>query len=207
MESRLRPEDPQAYYWGSVAPDIRYLAGISRNQTHITTEKICEYMVQYPNLRSFLQGYLVHCLTDQIDLASILYHCFPLNLLKGKLSPKHLVVLLEFFYLENVTLNKKLSGRYNAVLEEMGVNETHVQTFVQVVTKYLSSPSLVTGISLVQQLGILDDSRIEEYFAAAERFQKSWIQKNLLFLSLRIGKISEQITSSVIAMLPSMQSL
>ena len=154
-------------------------------------------MVQHPNLRAFLQGYLVHCLTDEIDLESMLYRRFPFNLLKGKLSSKQVAALLELFYLESVTLEKKLSGGYNVILQDLGIDEAHVETFVQAATQYLSSPSLASGISLAQQLGMLDDNRVAQYLTAAEQFQKRWIQKKVLLFSLRAGKISKQIVASV----------
>ena len=197
LEARLRPEDSAAYYWGAVAPDVRYLAGMRRNQTHLPPEKIGQYMLQYPHLKAFLQGYLIHCLTDEIDLTAILYRRFPFSLLKGKLSARQVAVLFELFYLENVTLNKTLSGGYNAVLAEMGISETQAETFVQAVTQYLSSPSFVAAISLAQQLGMLDDRRIDRYLAEAEQFQKSRIQKNCLFFCIRTGKMSRQIVAAV----------
>ncbi len=197
LETYLRPEDPQAYYWGAVAPDIRYLADMPRQQTHVPSAVIGEYMVQHPNLKAFLQGYLVHCLTDEIDLEAIFYRRFPLNFLKGRLSSRQITVLLELFYLQSVTLKKTLLSDYNLVLAELGIEEAQSARFGLVVTRYLSSPSLDSGISLAQELGMLSDSRIDTYLAAADQFQKSRVQKYGLFFSLRTSKIHEQIVASV----------
>lgn len=197
LEADLKPGIPPAYYWGAVAPDIRYLAGIRRNQTHIPASKICAYMEQYPNLRAFLQGYLVHCLTDEVDLETMLYRQFPLNLLKGKLTARQIVVLLELFYLENVTLEKKVSGDHNAVLAELGIDKAVVETAAQAITRYLSSPSWVSSVSLAQELGMLGDSRIDKYLTAAEQFQTRRIWKKLLFLGLHRVKITDQVVAAV----------
>ena len=61
LATYIQPENPSEYYWGAVAPDIRYLiAGMPRSQTHISAERILSYRVQYPALRDFVKGYLVH---------------------------------------------------------------------------------------------------------------------------------------------------
>jgi hypothetical protein len=69
LEPSLQPENRKTYYWGAVAPDIRYLANMRREQTHLGLERINELKSYYPHLRSFLSGYQVHILTDQIDVS------------------------------------------------------------------------------------------------------------------------------------------
>ena len=84
LAETIRPENPQAYYWGAVAPDIRYLVdGMPRRTTHIPVEKITAYMLSYPEQKPFLQGYLVHCLSDTLNIAGIIHRKFPFRRQKG----------------------------------------------------------------------------------------------------------------------------
>ena len=53
VETLVHPENTQDYYWGAVAPDIRYLAAMQRWQTHIPSERIVSLISQYPDLKSF----------------------------------------------------------------------------------------------------------------------------------------------------------
>lgn len=71
LEALVNPKDVQEYYWGAIAPDIRYLAAMQRQQTHIPSQRIVDFISQYPHLKSFLQGYLVHCIIDEIELDQI----------------------------------------------------------------------------------------------------------------------------------------
>ena len=123
LEKTIGPDNLQEYYWGAVAPDIRYLVtGMARSETHIPVEKILDYQVQHPQLKAFLQGYLVHCLSDELDLPLIIQKKFPFNLQKKKLTPQHCSVILEFYNIERVKpIQYKLSGRDNLVLSELGI--------------------------------------------------------------------------------------
>ena len=60
LEALIKPDTVQDYYWSAVAPDIRYLANMRREHTHLDQDRIRELMVCYPHLRSFLSGYQVH---------------------------------------------------------------------------------------------------------------------------------------------------
>jgi hypothetical protein len=47
----VRPQDESEYYWGSIIPDIRYLAEMPRAQTHIDEQRIGEFTALYPQLK------------------------------------------------------------------------------------------------------------------------------------------------------------
>ncbi len=49
----IKPVCLEAYYLGSIIPDVRYLAGMRRDQTHISQAQIREYLISYPNLDFF----------------------------------------------------------------------------------------------------------------------------------------------------------
>ncbi|MBE9523482.1 MAG: hypothetical protein IMY76_00180 [Chloroflexi bacterium] len=206
LESYIKPDHAQEYYWGAVAPDIRYLVtGMLRSQTHISSEKILGYVVQYPELEDFLKGYLVHCLMDQLDCSQIIQHKFPFNLQKNELSAQQCAVILEFFNILRVKpVNKSLSGANNAVLRELGISDHYAAKFSQEINKYITSPSLLSSVALFKNLGFVGNGSIEKYRAVAQQFQSNWLRKNLIMFGLQIGEINREITTSVKSMLPMM---
>ena len=198
LEAIVNPENLQEYYWGAIAPDIRYLSAMQRQQTHISSQKIIEFISEYPHLKSFLQGYWVHCLSDEIELGQVFFLHFPFSIFKNKMSRQQLAVILELFYFENEKVDKQISGTYNQVLGELGLSEEVCTKFSQSISRYAKSSSHESHLSdLFQLLGLENDSRIEKYKTAANKFQGNWLMKNALFLGIRIGRISEQIASMV----------
>lgn len=205
LEPYIKPEAPQEYLWGAIAPDIRYLADVPRSQTHLASEVILDYMVQYPHLKAFLQGYLVHCLSDELSLARIIQQKFPFYLLKNKLAAQHYPVMLELFNVERVRPPRiPLSGTYNQVLSELGIREEQTTKFAQAANQYLMSPSVASAITLVHELGLADDGMIEKYRAAAQQFQSRWLQRELIFWGLHVGRVNQEIASLVQSALPRM---
>jgi len=204
LETHIKPVNPQEYYWGAIAPDIRYLvAGMSRSQTHISPEEILGYLGQYPHLKSFLQGYLVHCLSDKLNLPIIIQRKFPLYWQKNELSPQHCTVILEFFNIMRVkSVRKSFPGTNNIALSEMGINEEQTAKFAQEINQYISSPSFTSILSLYQNLGLASNGRIEKYRIAVQQIQRKWFQKNLILFGLHVGKINQEITSSVKSVFP-----
>lgn len=198
LEPLVHPEHTQDYYWGAIAPDIRYPALMQREQTHIPSQRIIGFISQYPHLKSFLQGYLVHCLTDEIELGQILFQWFPFSVLKGKMSRQRMAVILELYHFENEKLNKTLSGSHNEVLSELGLNKSLSTRFSESISQYATSLSPESRLAcLFELLGLENDSRTERYMAAARSFQKNWFLRYALFLGIRRGRISEQVVSRV----------
>lgn len=198
LEFLVDPKDKHEYYWGAIAPDIRYLAAMQREQTHIPPETINGFMSQYPHLQSFLQGYLVHCLCDEIELRRVFFQHFPFSILKSRMSHQQVAILLELYYFENERVNKKLSGSHNEVLRQLGLSEMQSTKLSQTISQYARSSSFASRITdLAHLLGLENDSRIDKYMSAAKRFQNNQLLKNGLFFGIRRGKISEQIVATV----------
>lgn len=204
LETFIKPDDPQEYYWGAIAPDIRYLVpGMRRSQTHISPDEILEYIIQYPHLKSFLQGYLVHCLSDQLNLAKIIQRRFQPSWQKNGLSPQQCILILEIFNIILVkTAGNPLSRSHNAALSKMGINEEQAAKFANEINQYVTAPSLISILTLYQNLGLANNGRMEKYRIAVQQIKKKWFQKNLLFFALHVGKINREITSSVKSVFP-----
>ena len=207
LESLVKPEDRNDYYWGAIVPDIRYLMDMQRQQTHIPSERIVELISQYPHLKSFLLGYLVHCLSDELDLSEIFCQHLPFSILRSKLSRQHIAVILELFYFEHEKVDAGISGMYNEVLSGLGVDEAVSNTLAHSIGQYLMVAPAGDRLSkLFRLLGSKNNTQIEKYVKAAVGFQENWLLRNALFLGIRTGKISEKIVSETAALLATVQA-
>jgi len=191
---KLNPSDPADYFWGAVAPDVRYLARVQRGLTHLEPEQIADAMIRYPQLRSFLQGYRVHCLTDEIHLKPLLFQRFPLSLLRKVFSQQRLAVLLELYFFDNENFQPPLSGKHNEFLSELGIEEAASAQFHQAVSRYVASPSYESRMTdMLPVLGLQGDSRIEKYLAAARSFQRHRLVRKVLFAVIKVSRLNEKI--------------
>lgn len=117
LEQVIRPENRKEYFWGAVAADIRYLANMRRNVTHLGQDRLQELMSCYAHLRSFLLGYQVHVLIDEFEqdkISQMVSSSFPLNLLKKilrkSIAPEQMIMLVEMYYLQSVTVEEALQA-------------------------------------------------------------------------------------------------
>jgi hypothetical protein len=195
----LQPQDPDAYYWGAIAPDARYLANIRRSQTHISQEELQLFMKQYPEQRSFLLGYMVHCLLDEIDLSRVVGARFPLNLARGKFSSQQMGVLVEFYFLRSKAAARSIHAAHNPILEAVGIEAQYSAAFGQAISEYLADPCVSSAVSAFQNMGLLKDRRIEKYLGAADTLNRSWLLKQILLTSVRRAGL-ERIAGEKIAL-------
>ena len=101
LETFVKPDNVQENYWGAVAPDVQYVVrGMPKKQTHLSSEKIADYIHKYPQHKDFLMGYLIHCLSDQLSLRRIIRAKFPFSLIKKRITKKSCTVILEFLNVE-----------------------------------------------------------------------------------------------------------
>jgi hypothetical protein len=168
-----------------------------REQTHLSPRRILGYAAEYPHLESFLQGYLVHCLADRIELGPLFYRRLPFRFLRPRLPRRHLAVLLELYYLERRRIPLRLSATHNEVLGELGLSESASVRYAQLVEQYLTSSSPSRLSDLPRLVGLETDARVEKYLAAVESLQRNRLLKRALFLGIRAGRIEERIVSRV----------
>ncbi len=199
LEKHIKPDNTREFYWGTIAPDARYLMqGMSRDQTHISPDEILDYLHRHPQLKSFLQGYLVHCLADQLEMPELMQRKFPLSWQKDKLSSWQCTVILELFnVLRTKPPEKSISEKYNVVLEHIGISEEQAIKFAKEMNLYLPSPSVISLLSMYQRIGLANNGRVEKYRTALQRFQKNWFRKNMILLGLHVRKINYEIASLV----------
>lgn len=147
LEAEIQPVDVSEYYWGAIAPDVRYAAGTRRAQTHIPPERVLSFFTKYPQLQSFTQGYLVHILTDLLKFRALLEQrilLWPLWLIfSGRVS----TVLLETYYVERMPRRFDISGAPNSILRELGIPDEHAYAFAETLRPFVADPSPHTALA------------------------------------------------------------
>ncbi len=185
----LLPEDLGAYYWGSIIPDIRYLAKMRRADTHVERERLQEWVRCYPHLQSFLLGYQVHCLVDEIDVTRRVSAAFPLNILsrmlhKGFAQPQ-VTMLVEMYYLKQAVPGVNLSGSHNEVLRGLGITPEQTGVVFQSMREYIHAHSFDAALSTFQKIGIIENTRLEKYLNAYQSMQRSRLMNAILLASVK----------------------
>jgi hypothetical protein len=197
LESYINPANLEEYYWGAVAPDVRYLVkDMTKKQTHIPTDKILELMTQHPHQMPFLQGYLVHCLTDQLNLKRIIRQKFPFNLVSNRITRGNSSILLEFLNIELLKPIKiSLSGKNNQILKEAGIKDNLAIKYAQEINKYINTLSLTASFNLYNELGFENSKKIEKYSGMVKRWQSSWFKNNLILILPQLKKLNKEIAT------------
>jgi hypothetical protein len=181
----LQPVDLSEYYWGAVAPDIRYVAGLNRRQTHRPVEEVCGWLDSEPQLRDFILGYLVHILTDERDAAGALYDGFPVTFIRRRLPRSLAAALLESAFPGSVRLAVQLAGTDNVLLDGMGVPRSLLAPFARGAARYVSAPSLQLALELLTGLGFEGIPRLERYMRIA-----CWLERHPRMRHLVTGGIA-----------------
>lgn len=199
LESFIKPENEKEYYWGSVAPDVRYLLpNMLRKQTHISEAKILSLIKKYPQQKDFLQGYMVHCISDKLDIRQIIRERFPFRLVKRRITKNNCTLILEFFNVEILRPFKKaLLGDGNPIFDELGIGKKEIIKFSQEIDNYLKTLSSDSSFLLYKNLGFAQDRRLEKFKKLQEMYQGSWFKNNLKLLSPQLRKVNRDIASLV----------
>ncbi len=170
LQPLVNPENPAEYLWGSVIPDIRYLTRMRRKTTHVPDEEIATWFTRYPGLESFIQGYRVHSMLDQIDTVQVVGSAFPLSLLpsllRRRFSSQQMAVVIELYYHKIFPDGLILSGGHNQILEDLGIRAEQTAAYAGVNADYFACPSYETVAACFVRLGIIEDARIEKYLKA-----------------------------------------
>jgi hypothetical protein len=198
----LQPVSQPEYFWGAVAPDIRYSAGMRRQQTHRPAEEVSGWLDSAPELRDFVLGYLVHILTDERDAAGTLYDRFPIRFVRRRLPRSLAAVLLESTYTESVRLAVQLSGTDNVLLDRMGVPQPVLAPFARAANRYASAPSLPLALELLSGLGLEGSPRLERYLRIARWFEKHPSLRRIVASKVDVTEVTRRITDDLLRQIP-----
>lgn len=184
-----------------MAPDIRYLARLRREQTHLGLDRLKELMGGYPDLRAFLSGYQVHLLIDEVDIAQLVSAAFPLNLLpmllRKQISRSQMTMLVEINYLQSGAEGKKLAGEHNAVLEGLGITVEQTRQFQQALQAYFDARTFEAALNAFQKIGMVDNSRLEKYLSAYQTMQGRPALRRLFMLGVRNARLDARVSEHV----------
>jgi hypothetical protein len=193
LEPHLHPENIMEYYWGSIIPDIRYLAQIPREQTHFGQERLMQLIVRYPHLKSFLLGYRVHCILDQVDVFQIVSKAFPFNVLKHmfrmNFSQQQITMLVEIFYLQTAIIFKKMAGNHNEVLNDLGITPEQTRMYYRAMQEYFDSHSFEVAISAFQRIKMIENADFEKYQNAYRLMKNRKVMNSILMFSIKNARL------------------
>ena len=197
LVSHMQPENIKDYYLGAIIPDVRYIASIKRKQTHIPLEQIVAFHTQYPELDSFIKGYMVHCMIDMLDLPQYAWQKFPLSVFKKRLPNAFAPVLIEFYYLENANISVELTTTSNKMLHDLNINPNDVSTMATQLNTFLAAPSFASGLTVIRNFGLFG-SGVERYLKAAHFLNRHPYIKQALFATLRMGSFTDWATQQLL---------
>lgn len=196
IEADIRPVNRQEYYWGAVAPDVRYTAATWRAQTHLPPEEVTSFFEKYPKLESFLQGYLVHTITDLLKFRALLEQRILLWPLLMIVSGRFTTVLLETYYIEKMPLRVEFSGAPNPILRDLRIADEHVYAFADALRPFATAPSFTTALGFLRALRP-GSQRVEAYARAAGFIEQNRYLKSLLFALADMGKLNRQMLAAL----------
>jgi len=196
LEKDIQPRQANEYYWGAVAPDIRYIADVERTQTHLPAESILEYMSKYPESDSFIKGYLIHCLTDLVDLHALLNQRILFRPILQSSPHQFVPVMLESYFIEHTKLDIQLLAKPNNILTDLKINDEHISIFSAMIKPFVINPSFESALEFLRTLG-QNNPRIEEYVNAARSFDGNNLLKSALFTLSNIPKLKQQVVSEI----------
>jgi hypothetical protein len=196
LEGEIQPVDREEYYWGAVAPDVRYTARVQRERTHIPPEEIVKYFQQYPHLESFIQGFLVHRLTDLIEINIFLRQrvlFWPILFLT---PGRFITVLIETYYIEKMPLPITLSGTPNTILHNLRIRDDQTRAFADAIRPFAAAPAFETAVDFLRILS-RGSARIEKYIEAGQAIQRNHYLIPILFELANLKKLNQQVLDSL----------
>lgn len=196
LEADIQPANREEYYWGAVAADVRYIAGVRRSQTHLSPEEVVVFFEKYPEMESFIQGYLVHTVTDLIKFRALLEQRILLWPLLMIASGRFSTALLEMYYIENRPLRVKLSGAPNPILRDLRIADKHVYAFADALQPFAAEPSTETALGFLRALRP-GSQRVEAYASAVGFIEQHRYLKSLLFALADMDKLNHQMLTAL----------
>jgi hypothetical protein len=195
MLSYLCPDDLPEYYWGAVAADVRYFAGMRRITTHPPAEEVRGWQAEFPDLNSFVLGYRVHTLADERDAVGCLYDFIPWRAVRRSLPRSWATYIWEAVCIERCRFDGRISGAYNLLLEKLGVPRTAVSAYAEAVTRYAADPSFELVMKLLSEMDWMGSPRLRRYISLA-----GWLKRNPRVLRVLLMAIDEHdITRRVVS--------
>jgi len=196
LEDEAAPADRAEYYWGAVAADARYTARVRRAQTHLPPEQAVGFFEKYPHLESFVQGYVVHLVTDLLKFRALLQQralLWPVWLLfSGRVS----TLLLETYFLEQMPRPFVFSGLPNPILRELGISDESARAFAELLRPLACAPAVQTELAFLRALRP-GSRRVEMYARLVSFAERHPLWTPLLFRLTGMARLNQQMAAAL----------
>lgn len=204
LRLHLAPQNLGEYYWGAIAADIRYAAGLPRRQTHRPLDEVFAWLHDFPDYRDFALGCRVHALADVRDAAGFVYDFIPFRGLRRRLPRSLAMVVLESAYTEvarraspATRSELQISGSFNQILAGWGVPEAVVEPFARAANTYIGWPSLASIRAIFTAMGGELHPRLAHYFRIAAAVEGCSALRNALLARLDLPALTQRIVADL----------
>lgn len=173
-----------------------------RAKTHLPLETIAGWEVEYPELKSFILGYRVHCLLDQIDVKRVIGRAFPFFLIEPvkRISGQQMTMLAELHFIRTRNGSQiplSITGAYNSILRDLGISTEMCAAMANGLRQYFANPAFDTAVNAFSRIGMVDNSRVERYIRAAESLQKNRLLTDLLLWGVKNARLEQAADETV----------
>lgn len=191
--------DRDEFYLGAISPDMRYFTRRPREQYHISLERLDELVLQSNASESFVLGYKVHLIVDEIWYTEEMnnhYRNMFISPIRKMLSPKLLESALEYFCLTKRPVSTRLKVRENGLMQRLDVTLEDVTKAVNAMQTYIDRRSLQIGLDIAQGTGLYSNERLDQMRALSSMVENSRIRR--LLVDIIVNPPSKQIYNYII---------
>ncbi len=194
----LELKNSEAYLLGAILPDIRYLAGLPREQTHLPLEQFMAIARQCPaSERDLLTGYLVHLIADEFAQADLRAMMFPLlpGSMRRHIKVGVLNIMLEIGYRHQTCGALLFSREARCLGRHLALPEEQVVGMVEQVEGYLSDPSLEETMKTLGSSSLNSNRNIRFYLRVGRTlYQMKFIRR---FITAKVNRIREEMEQTL----------
>lgn len=192
--------DEGAYLLGSILPDVRYLAGIPRRQTHITIDQFISLARKIPETeRDLVSGYLVHLAADELNNTYVNRKFLP-NSTRFIIRPSKIAIMnivMEFAYQKESHAVAPLCRDAGRLGEMLGLPADKVTELAQLADIYINRPTLEHAITTMTESASKPHRNLKFYLNAGRLINRFGHMRRLLVS--RVEQIKDE-TEKILAL-------
>lgn len=103
-----------------------------------------------------------------------------------------MTMLVEMYYLQSAATSRTLAGGHNEVLNDLGITPEQTRAFYQGMQTYFDAHSLDAALSAYQQMGMIENSRLEKYMNVYRSMKKRKLTNALFMLSVKNSRLEQR---------------
>lgn len=117
-------------------------------------------------------------------------------------------MILEYLNIELLNNSQKtISGGYNQIFKEIGINKMSVEKFSGVMSDYIFSPSSESSFLVYRNLVFGNAKRIDKYEKLYLKWDKKWFKRSVRLLNPHLRKINKDLADQIIFKLNDIQDI